>query len=552
MAQQQDQICYCFVDSKTINKFMPSRYPAIKGNTIGEVAGQFGLPVEKVEATIKAFNDAVQPGTFNHTILDDCKTAGLTPSKTHWAQRLDAPPYYGYPLSPGLTFTYFAVKTDRRAAVVMKSGKTAENIFAAGEVMAGNILPKGYIGGIGLVIGNIFGRIGGKEAAHSCQEIRLGSAACREGGNPCRTELMREAEKMMTVCNACRYCEGFCAVWPAMEYRRKFPETDLNYLANLCHNCSECYYACQYAPPHEWMVNPPQTFARIRAETYQQYRLAESAGERVPRQRPGGRAADGADAGGVFLWGDATGRKRQPVDGGCRRRLLQGHTPRGYGFELRRGGAVCVDCAVVGLLRFWRDIGEEVPDLFNVPSLSKAIKEVLALKYLDNGGYGCAYPEDESSQSRRWFHHFTFYGFLCCFVATTIGFIYYYGFGWKGPYGYASLPVIFGTVGGLGLVVGPIGLWWLKTRRNREITDESQYGMDVAFIVLLLLTSITGLLLLVLRETAAMGSLLAIHLGIVMTLFLMMPYGKFVHGLYRSAAILKYALERARKKALGV
>src|SRR5208283_230149 len=114
----------------TINKFMPSRYPAIKGNTIGEVAKQFGLPVEKVEATVKAFNDAVQPGKFDHTILDDCKTAGLTPSKTHWAQRLDAPPFYGYPLSPGLTFTYFALKVDRRTAVLMKSGQPAENIFA--------------------------------------------------------------------------------------------------------------------------------------------------------------------------------------------------------------------------------------------------------------------------------------------------------------------------------------------------------------------------------------------------------------------------------------
>jgi tricarballylate dehydrogenase len=165
VAQQQDQIAYCFVDSKTINKFMPSRYPAVKGDTIGEVARQFRLPVEKVEATIKAFNAAVQPGTFNHTILDDCKTAGLTPAKTHWAQRFDAPPYYGYPLSPGLTFTYFAVKVDRRAAVLMKGGRAAENIFAAGEVMAGNILPKGYIGGIGLVIGNIFGRIAGQGAA---------------------------------------------------------------------------------------------------------------------------------------------------------------------------------------------------------------------------------------------------------------------------------------------------------------------------------------------------------------------------------------------------
>jgi citrate/tricarballylate utilization protein len=114
------------------------------------------------------------------------------------------------------------------------------------------------------------------------------------------------------------------------------------------------------------------------------------------------------------------------------------------------------------------------------------------------------------------------------------------------------LPVVLGTLGGLGLLIGPLGLWCLKARRNREITDESQQGMDVAFIVLLLLTSITGLLLLVLRETAAMGTLLAIHLGIVMTLFLMLPYGKFVHGIYRSAAILKYALERARKRTLGV
>ncbi len=181
VAQQQDQICYCFVDSKTINKFMPSRYPAIKGNTIGEVARQFGLPVEKVEATIKAFNDAVQPGTFNHTVLDDCKTAGLKPTKTHWAQRLDTPPFYGYPLSPGLTFTYFAVKADRRAAVLMKGGRPAENIFAAGEVMAGNILPKGYIGGIGLVIGNIFGRIAGQEAAAVAKGRPAGAA--KEAGN---------------------------------------------------------------------------------------------------------------------------------------------------------------------------------------------------------------------------------------------------------------------------------------------------------------------------------------------------------------------------------
>jgi tricarballylate dehydrogenase len=144
---------------------MPSVFPPVKGRTITEVAEQFDLPVDKVVATVEEFNRAVQPGTFDHTIQDDCRTEGLTPPKTHWALRIDEPPFYGYPLRPGLTFTYYGIKIDRNAAVIFKAGRPAANIFAAGEIMAGNILPKGYIGGIGLVIGNIFGRIAGGEAA---------------------------------------------------------------------------------------------------------------------------------------------------------------------------------------------------------------------------------------------------------------------------------------------------------------------------------------------------------------------------------------------------
>jgi len=367
-----------------------------------------------------------------------------------------------------------------------------------------------------------------------------------------QSELMREGQEMMTVCNACRYCEGFCAVWPAMEFRRKFPASDLKYLANLCHNCSDCYYACQYAPPHEWMVNPPQMFARIRAASYEEYAW--------PKPLASAFRANGlvtslvtALALIVFIFGAiqmAGSQSLSTAIAGGDFYKITSHEVLVLTF-----GAVGLFVAIAlltGLLRFWRDTGEMASDLFHVPSLTKAVKEVLTLKYLDGGGPGCAYPEDANSQSRRWFHHFTFYGFALCFAATTLGFIYYYGFGWTGPYGYTSLPVVLGTLGGLGLLIGPAGLWSLKLRRNREITDESQQGMDVAFIVLLLLTSLTGLLLLVLRESAVMGSLLVIHLGIVMTLFLMLPYGKFVHGLYRSAAILKYALERARKSALGV
>lgn len=165
IAQQEDQIAYVFIDRKTYNKFMPSVFPPVMGNTVAEVAEQFHLPLDKVLATVDAFNRAVQPGKFDHLSLDDCKTAGLEPPKTHWAQKIDEPPFYGYPLRPGLTFTYFGVKVDSRAAIVMQGGNPASNIFASGEIMSGNILPKGYIGGIGLVIGNIFGRIAGKEAA---------------------------------------------------------------------------------------------------------------------------------------------------------------------------------------------------------------------------------------------------------------------------------------------------------------------------------------------------------------------------------------------------
>ncbi len=174
VARQKDQIAYVFIDSKTLNRFMPSVFPPVKGNTIAEVAEQFKLPVDQVETTIADYNKSVQPGDFDHTILDDCRTEGVTPPKTHWALKIDAPPYYGYPLRPGLTFTYFGVKVNKQAKIIMKGGKSAKNIFATGEIISGNILPKGYIGGVGLVIGNIFGRIAGKEAATISSKLSAG------------------------------------------------------------------------------------------------------------------------------------------------------------------------------------------------------------------------------------------------------------------------------------------------------------------------------------------------------------------------------------------
>jgi citrate/tricarballylate utilization protein len=367
-----------------------------------------------------------------------------------------------------------------------------------------------------------------------------------------QTELQREGEHMMSVCNACRYCEALCAVWPAMEFRRAFNEHDLNYLANLCHNCSECYYACQYAPPHEWKINSPLTFAKIRNASWEQYAWPKPLAKAF-RYNGLITALLTAVVLALFIFGVVNARADASwavaVPGGDFYAVTS-HDLLTVTFS---AVALFVLLALgIGLVRFWRDVEEKMIDLVNPPALLKTLKEVLRLEYLDERGWGCTYPGEMNSQSLRWFHHITFYGFLLCFAATTTGFIYHYGFHWYAPYGYTSLPVILGTLGGLGLLVGPIGLWVLKSQRNPEISDERGWDIDVAFLVMLLLTSATGLLLLVLRETAGMSLLLAFHLGFVMALFLMLPYGKFVHAVYRSAAILKYSLERARKETIGV
>jgi tricarballylate dehydrogenase len=163
VAQQPDQIAYSIVDSKVIGRFMPSVFPPIVADSIRELASTLAVPSGTLSATIERFNAAVRPGTFNHQTLDDCRTEGLVPNKTHWAQRLDAPPFHAYPLRPGITFTYLGVKVDEHARVLMKGG-VADNIFAAGEIMAGNILGRGYVAGVGMTIGTVFGEIAGRES----------------------------------------------------------------------------------------------------------------------------------------------------------------------------------------------------------------------------------------------------------------------------------------------------------------------------------------------------------------------------------------------------
>jgi tricarballylate dehydrogenase len=165
IARQPDQIAYSIVDAKALPHFMPSVFPPVEAASIPELAAEFGLDKAALVATVDNFNRALGPGRFDPGSLDNCRTEGLEPPKSHWARALDTPPYYAYPLRPGITFTYLGVAVDEQAQVVLQDERPAKNIFAAGEVMAGNILTKGYLAGFGLTIGSVFGRIAGREAA---------------------------------------------------------------------------------------------------------------------------------------------------------------------------------------------------------------------------------------------------------------------------------------------------------------------------------------------------------------------------------------------------
>ena len=357
-------------------------------------------------------------------------------------------------------------------------------------------------------------------------------------------ELIPHGEHVLTVCNACRYCEQYCPVFPAVENRVTFAKGDLMYLANLCHNCGECLYACQYAPPHEFAINVPRTLAQLRLKSYEDYCWPRSLG--LLFRRNGILTSVTLAAAFTLIMFAATimigGDQPWPVTGGDFYAVL----PHGVMVALFGAVSAFVVLALgLGIRAFWRDIessGQRPRS--EITSLAVALRDAFTLRHLHGSGDDCTSAEEERTPWRRWFHHCTLGGFMLCFASTSVA-AFYHSSGWKAPYPYLSLPVVLGTIGGLGLLIGPAGLLFLRRRRDRSLGDPAQESMDESFIVLLFLTSLTGLLLLILRDRAAMGALLIVHLGVVLALFVTLPYGKFVHGLYRVAALIKYAKEDA-------
>jgi citrate/tricarballylate utilization protein len=355
-------------------------------------------------------------------------------------------------------------------------------------------------------------------------------------------ELVQEGQHVMTVCNACRYCEQYCPVFPAMERRLTFTSEDLGYLANLCHNCGECLYACQYAPPHEFGINVPRTLAALRLQTYEQYGWPRPFGALSRRHGIGAGLVTAAAATAVlYLVARLSGSGAPEAD-------LHGNFYAVVPHDVMVAvfgtvGLFVVVALAVGVARFWRDSQRGNPAGPGISDAVRGLRDALTLRHLHTTGFDCTSRGEERSPWRRWFHHATFYGFLFCFASTSVAAIYHSVFGWRAPYAYTSLPVVLGTIGGLGLVLGPAGLFALRRARDPELTAPDQPALDDSFIVLLVATSLTGLALLVLRDSALMAWLLVVHLGFVLALFATLPYGKFVHGFYRTAALVKYAME---------
>lgn len=362
-----------------------------------------------------------------------------------------------------------------------------------------------------------------------------------------------EADRIMTICNACRYCEGHCAVFPAMTQRLAFTPADLGYFANLCHACGSCYHHCQYADPHEFKVNVPRTMAELRLDTYEAAAWPRFLG-RSFQNNGVWTAIVTVLAIGLFLLAAAVLIEPATLFG---RHGGNFYAVMSHNVMVTVFGSVALFvlvAIVIGMARFWRLIGAPPLREVGLREIASAVHDALTLKYLGGGAdLGCTYPAEAPSKLRRLFHHFTFYGFLLCFAATTLGTLYHYGFGWAAPYGYLSLPSLLGTFGGLGLMIGPAGLMVLKRRAaGSPVQTAATKKLDEGLLVLLFLTAFTGLLLTALRGSELLGLLLVVHLGVVMGLFLCMPYGKFVHGFYRILALVGHALEqRQGRQVLG-
>ena len=363
---------------------------------------------------------------------------------------------------------------------------------------------------------------------------------------PSLAGLLAEAQRQLTICNSCRYCEGYCAVFPAVERHTEVATADIPHLASLCHDCRACYYACMYAPPHEFGVNPPAILGQVRRATYRTYIsrprwLARLAGrEGTGRGRPWREITVAA----ALVAGLVVALAAVTEGVGA---LWGTRHPAGSPYSVIPYPALLLTVAlpsvwsVVLLLRaagrYWRDTHGPLRDLADPRALARAAGYAASLRYLRGGGEGCYYPADVPAPARRYLHAAVAWGFAACFAATVSAAILQDFLGVPPPYPLLSAPVLLGTGGGLALAAGCAGLIALKHRSDPvPAPDEAVagYGLLIGLAAL----AVTGLLTLLLRTTSAFGLILVVHLTTIVVCLALAPYTSFPHFIYRSLAIL--------------
>ena len=346
-------------------------------------------------------------------------------------------------------------------------------------------------------------------------------------------DLIQEARRQAEICNACRYCEGYCSVFPALHRERFFSDGDITQLANLCHNCRGCYYACQYTAPHEFDLNLPQALANVRTDSWESHAWPGGLGKLF--QRNGALIALATLIGfAILFWvaravGEAEGERYYSV---VSHGLLVAIFTPAFLFPLFAIG--------VGLRRYWQTVGGGA---IRISDIVGALASAARMKDLTGGhGDGCNFEEeDRFGHARRFAHQLTMYGFLLCFVATCSGTVLHYGFGMYGPHGLFSLPKLFGLPGGVLLAIGAGWMVSLKLKSNPDLAADNAKGGEMAFILLLFVVAASGLALYILGKTGAMPLVLSLHLGSVLAFFLLTPYSKMAHGFYRLTALVKEA-----------
>ena len=344
---------------------------------------------------------------------------------------------------------------------------------------------------------------------------------------------LSEARRQAEICNACRYCEGYCSVFPAMFGMREFQDGDLTQFANLCHNCRGCYYACQYTEPHEFALNLPRALAELRHDSWKT--LAWPRGLAALFDRAGVAVAAGLVLAFAALFWTAS--------------ALRPESGEGFYAVMSHGMMVAIFApafvlplfaVAISLLRYWQLTGGGT---LRPRALVDACRAAGSMQDLSGGhGDGCNFEdEDRYSNARRHLHQATLYGFLLCFASTVSGTVLHYGFGQEAPYGLFGLPKLFGLPGGVLLCIGTAGLAWLKAKADPELGSPRAWGGEMAFVLLLFAVSASGLVLYAATGSAAVDWLLPVHLGTVLTFFLLTPYSKMAHGFYRLAALTKDA-----------